>query len=184
MRFFENCSDSECVDMFLSEHDKDAFGEIFKRYFEDTYRFVYSRVGNKAWTEEIVSNAFYTLIKAVQSYDKQARLKTFIFGIAINKIKQFWYKKYLLREVQLNEDLIVLDTEDREREAQEHKLLKIIPMILEKLPEKYKLVLTERFLYEKSIRETAQSLDLSEENVRVIQFRALKKAAEIGEELL
>jgi RNA polymerase sigma-70 factor, ECF subfamily len=184
MRFFENCSDSECVDMFLSENDKDAFGEIFRRYFEDTYRFVYSRVGNKAWTEEIASNTFYTLIQAVKSYDKKARLKTFIFGIAVNKIKQFWYKKYLLRELKLNEDFIILNKEVMEDEPEEHKLLKTVPMILKKLPEKYRLVLTERFLHEKNVRETALSLGLSEENVRVIQSRALKKATVIGEKLL
>ncbi len=36
-----------------------------------------------------------------------------------------------------------------------------------------------RFLLNLSVRETAVSMDLTEANVKVIQFRALKRAAEL-----
>lgn len=183
MRYFQNHSDDECIRIFLSNNDKDAFGEIFNRYFNDTYRFVYSRVGNKLWTEEIVSDTFYTLIEALKSFNKKAHIKTFIFGVALNKIRQFWQKKYARHEVKLFEDFIITDTLE-EDEKDNERLSKILSEVLEKLPEKYRLVLTERFINEKSIKETADTLRLSEVNVRVIQSRALKKATEIGEKLL
>jgi len=184
MRNFQKHSDEECVDLFLSKNDKNAFGEIFSRYFDDVYRFVYSRVGSKLWTEEIVSDTFYTLIDALKSYKKRAHIKTYILGIALNKIKQFWQRKYAQREVRLNDNLILINTSIEDENGNNEQLSKIVPMILENLPEKYKLVLRERFLNEKSIKQTANILGLSKENVRVIQSRALKKATEIGEKLL
>jgi RNA polymerase sigma-70 factor (ECF subfamily) len=47
------------------------------------------------------------------------------------------------------------------------------------LPERYREVLTCRFLLNLSIKETALRMGLTEANVKVIQFRALKSAADI-----
>jgi RNA polymerase sigma-70 factor (ECF subfamily) len=55
-------------------------------------------------------------------------------------------------------------------EARVHRLLAL-------LPDRYREVLTLRFLENCSIAETAQRMGLSEPNVKVLQFRALKKAA-------
>jgi RNA polymerase sigma-70 factor (ECF subfamily) len=56
--------------------------------------------------------------------------------------------------------------------------------VLERLPERYRRVLELRFLYGYSIRETALELGITPENVKVIQHRALAKAAEQAEGLL
>jgi RNA polymerase sigma-70 factor (ECF subfamily) len=52
---------------------------------------------------------------------------------------------------------------------------------LQALPPHYREVLTCRFLLNLSIRETALQLGLSEANVKVLQFRALKRAADLEE---
>ena len=49
--------------------------------------------------------------------------------------------------------------------------------ILQALPEHYREVLTCRFLLNLSVRETAVRMNLTEANVKVLQFRALKRAA-------
>jgi RNA polymerase sigma-70 factor (ECF subfamily) len=51
--------------------------------------------------------------------------------------------------------------------------------ILDALPEHYREVLTCRFLLNLSVRETASRMGLTEANVRVVQFRALKRAANV-----
>jgi RNA polymerase sigma-70 factor, ECF subfamily len=53
--------------------------------------------------------------------------------------------------------------------------------LLQALPEHYREVLTCRFLLNLTIRETAGKLGLSEANVKVLQFRALKRAADLAE---
>ena len=53
--------------------------------------------------------------------------------------------------------------------------------ILQSLPARYREVLTYRFLLNLSIRETAVSMGLTETNVKVLQFRALKRSVELDE---
>lgn len=48
-------------------------------------------------------------------------------------------------------------------------------LALAKLPEDMRSVVSLRFLQGYSVRETAEALGLSEANVRVVQYRALKK---------
>jgi RNA polymerase sigma-70 factor (ECF subfamily) len=52
-----------------------------------------------------------------------------------------------------------------------------VQRLLALLPDRYREVLTLRFLENCSIAETAHRMGLSEPNVKVLQFRALKKAA-------
>jgi RNA polymerase sigma-70 factor (ECF subfamily) len=54
-----------------------------------------------------------------------------------------------------------------------------VQRLLQALPEHYREVLTCRFLLNLSIRETAQRLGLSEANVKVMQFRAVKRASDL-----
>ena len=56
---------------------------------------------------------------------------------------------------------------------------KDIQRILRALPEHYREVLTCRFLYNLSIKDTALRMGLTEANVKVLQFRALKRAADL-----
>ncbi len=55
-----------------------------------------------------------------------------------------------------------------------------VPSLLQALPEQYQEVLICRFLHSLSIKETALRMGLTVANVKVIQFRALKRAADLG----
>lgn len=52
--------------------------------------------------------------------------------------------------------------------------------LLQELPERYREVLNCRFLLNLSIRETSEFMGVSEANVKTLQFRALKRAADLG----
>jgi RNA polymerase sigma-70 factor (ECF subfamily) len=181
-------SDQKLVEEYIKYKNQDAFAEVFERYFDDVYRFIYAKVGKKEWAEDLTSETFIVLLKSIDKFDHSSKLKSFIIGIAVNKIRQFWQKKYKDKEEILYEDQIVcLENDDEisieDEEKREH-LLAMLDQVLEKLPENYRHVLTERFINELNIKQTAQKLKISEENVRVMQYRALKKAAEIGGELI
>jgi RNA polymerase sigma-70 factor (ECF subfamily) len=178
-----NLSDNELVEIFINSKNDQAFAIIYQRYFDDVCAFVYSRVGNKVWTEDIVAETYITLLEIIPSFNKVSKLKSFIIGIAINKIRKFWYKSSKLREQSFDELFYINDLGEFDDEK-EGALDGIIDQILPKLSEKYRSVLIERFINQKSIKNTAAILGLSEANVRVIQNRALKKASEIGFSIL
>ena len=55
-----------------------------------------------------------------------------------------------------------------------------VEAILTRLPENYGQVLTYRFLHGYSLKETAAAMNISEGNVKVLQYRALQKAGNLG----
>ena len=54
-----------------------------------------------------------------------------------------------------------------------------VERLLQALPEKYREVLKCRFLLKLSVKATALHMGVTEANVKVLQFRALKRAAKL-----
>jgi RNA polymerase sigma-70 factor (ECF subfamily) len=52
-----------------------------------------------------------------------------------------------------------------------------VQALLRRLPERYRQVLELRFLRRLSVEETARELGISHGNAKVLQYRALRKAA-------
>src|ERR671938_396728 len=52
--------------------------------------------------------------------------------------------------------------------------------LLDRLPDRYREVLTLRFLRGYSIKETARAMGIAENHAKVLQYRAVQKAAALG----
>lgn len=64
--------------------DEACFAELYNRYFQRIYNFVYSRVRNHAETEEIVQETFLAVFRSFENYRGQSSLLSWIYGIAKN----------------------------------------------------------------------------------------------------
>lgn len=181
MSRYQKLDDANLCKLYVQKKDNKAFDELFQRYFEPVYRYVYSRVGNRTWSDDITSETFIALTDLIQNYKSQYKLKTYIIGIAINKIKQFWSQKHM-RDHNISDENFIIDDDVDEisKEINLKKKKKIIKNILNKLPLKYRNVLQKRFIEGKNIKETSIELNISEQNVKTIQNRAIKKAISIG----
>lgn len=60
------------------------FGELYGRYFQRIYSFVYTRMRNHADAEEVVQETFTAVFRSFDSYRGQASLLSWIYGIAKN----------------------------------------------------------------------------------------------------
>ncbi len=68
--------------------------------------------------------------------------------------------------------------------AMSSRSIERVQQLLQTLPGHYREVLTCRFLLNLSIKDTALRMGLSEANVKVLQFRALKRAAALEGNIL
>lgn len=178
-------SDVELVRRYVSQKDQMALSEIYEQNLKPAYAFVYARVGRREIAEDIVSETFLTLLSVIPKYNGQSSLKSFIIGIAVNKLRQFWDSKSNTQE--LTEDLIIPDIQESVTEEdilREEKLGELLHQVLSELPDNYQAVLTERFLEGQSIRKSAVKLNLTEANVRVLQTRAIQKAKQLAQTLI
>jgi RNA polymerase sigma-70 factor (ECF subfamily) len=60
------------------------FAELYNRYFQRIYSFVYTRMRNHAETEEVVQETFLAVFRSFERYRGQSSLLSWIYGIAKN----------------------------------------------------------------------------------------------------
>ncbi|KXK25882.1 MAG: RNA polymerase sigma factor SigX [candidate division WS6 bacterium OLB20] len=177
--------DSALIREFCENSNFDAFGIIYEKYATPVYRSLYVKVGNKEIAEELLSDTFTTLLEILPNFRSDSSLKTFITGVAFNKARQYWQKNSD-GPLSLEEDLAGMDDEEEDEEEEqqtEHQIRfekQLVEAIMSELEPPYNEVLEMRFIRGMSINQTAEELNLTSANVRVIQHRALKKAQTIA----
>jgi RNA polymerase sigma-70 factor (ECF subfamily) len=62
------------------------FNELYNRYFQRIYSFVYTRMRNHADTEEVVQETFTAVYRSFESYRGTSSLLSWIYGIARNTL--------------------------------------------------------------------------------------------------
>src|SRR5207248_3601902 len=125
-------------------------------------------------------------IKAVRGVDKERSplsIQRWLFQVARTTIADYWRAYYRISTNSL-EELLEAGWEGPADGSESSALSSAQPVervqrILQALPEHYREVLTCRFLLNLSIKDTAGRMGLTEANVKVLQFRALKRAADL-----
>ncbi len=161
--------------------DVQEFQTFYQENLALIYRYIYSKVGNREEAEDLTSQTF---IKAVRSMDCERNphsMQKWLFQVARTTVADYWRAYYRVSvgsleelldagwEGPVEEEPVPTSTTPAER----------VQRILGALPEHYREVLTCRFLLNLSIKETAVRMGLTEANVKVLQFRALKRAADL-----
>lgn len=145
---------------------------MYNTYADDIYRYIFVHVRDVDVAEDLTADTFTNAWKNIEKFDgKQPR--PWLYTIARNRLNDHWRKKPM---IPLDEDIeIVSEIEATEvvldRKTEQKRIIKA----LGSLPRDMKSVVTLRFLQGYSVKETGAALELSESNVRVIQYRALKK---------
>lgn len=154
---------------------------LYERHLTAIYRFIYSKVGNREEAEDLTSQVFTKALRSLDSARDAESIQGWLFQVARTTIADHWREFYRLRTDSL-EVLIEAGWEARaaDEDVPSATSADRAQRILYQLPARYREVLTYRFLMNYSIRETAEKLGLTEANVKVLQYRALQKAAEIG----
>jgi RNA polymerase sigma-70 factor, ECF subfamily len=135
------------------------------------YQYLYARVGNRPDAEDLTSDVFLKAIGGMRSDVSTPELRAWLFRVAQTTLADHWRHYYAEGKAELDEDLQP-DTQGPEN----HEAVSRVEGLLSTLPENYRRVLELRFLRGYSVRETARELQLSEANVKVLQFRALNRA--------
>ena len=168
-------SPEEKIIKAVIQGDIQAYGELYNRYLNDIYRYVYYRAANQGEVEDITQVVF---IKAwevlLKNQSKEYNFRALVYKIAHNLTIDRWRtqkQELLLENIETlpdlspsPEQLTLIDEESRELFA-----------VIRELEPNLQQVFICRFINGLSHAETAQILGLTEGHVRVLQHRALKK---------
>lgn len=158
------------------------FTALYEAHVGRIFGFVFSQVGNREEAEDLTSQVFLKVYNSLSRFEGRGSFEGWLFQIARATVNDHWREKYKLPSMPLPDGLEIVDTvapSDFNRAGRDAR----VRQLLAALPDNYRQVLELRFLKRCNVKETAAAMHLSETNVKVMQFRALRKAAELGREL-
>ncbi len=161
--------------VFLAkEGDKDAFAELYKYYLAPIFRFIFFRVRNYSDAEDLTQTVFLKAWNSILDYQqKDAHFSSWLYTIARNALADFWKKK---REVTVE---VLDDVPYQEKRGDDNEEnIKLIEKVIELLTEDQQELIILKFIQDLSNREIAEIMNKSEEAIRQIQSRAIKKIRE------
>ncbi len=171
-------SDEDVIQRVLSG-EVDLYELIMRRYNRRLYRVIRSILGNDAEVEPAMQDSYVSAFTHLEQFAGRARFSTWLTKIAVHEALS--RKKRQKRFVDLDsiaesdkERSNMLASKDKNPEEQlvETELKAILDRSVEELPELYRSVLVMRDIEGLDTAETAESLGITEENVKVRLHRA------------
>ncbi len=148
---------------------------MYNAYADDIFRYLLVHVRDRQLAEDLTADTFMKAWIRLETFDfKQPR--PWLYTIAKNTMTDHWRKK---QSVALEDEELASDRESLEEQIEQQMSAEALKAAVSYLPDDMKSVVILRFMLRYSARKTADSLGMTEGNVRVIQYRALKKLKEL-----
>lgn len=146
---------------------------MYNEFADDIYRWLFVHVRDVELAEDLTADTFLKAWKQFDTFDRK-HPRGWLYTIARNTLTDYWRKK---KPVALDESVEIIDEETpTNEEVLELKFeAKRAAQAIVRLPKDMKSVVTLRFMQGYSVKQTAEALGMSEANVRVVQYRALKR---------
>lgn len=150
-----------------------TFIQIYDEYFDDVYRYVYFKIGNKWDADDIVSEIFRKAYEKRSSFKEIENPKAWLLMIARNTVIDFYRKK---KNILIGDEMEFyfnpLPFEDPFRESEEMECLK---KSLNYLSKEDLEITNLRYFADLKFKEIADILDKTEQSLRVKSSRITKK---------
>src|SRR5260370_5207917 len=161
--------------------DKQEFQTFYEENFSLIYRYMYHQVGNREEAEDLTSHVFLIVVSSLDPERSRLSMQKWLLLIERTTMADYWRTHYRLPVSSLDE---LLDAGWEGPSVEEPTVANgsaadRIQHILQALPGQYREVLHCRFLLKLSIKATAVRMGVTVGNVKVLQFRALKRAADL-----
>ncbi len=155
--------------------DPQAFGELYEKYFERIFTFIFRQTDDEELTADLTSQTFLNALNHLNSFEyRGVPVSAWLYRIAANEVKKFYRRKkrnriFSLEEVKIKE--LVEQGTEQWNEEQLHRML----TYLKELPTDMLEVLELRFFEDKDFKEIAYILGITESGAKMRTYRALDR---------
>jgi RNA polymerase sigma factor (sigma-70 family) len=144
------------------------------------YRLMYAKVGNRPDAEDLTSEVFRAALGPLRLTASKGEVRAYLLATARTVLASHWRRRLGLEVTHIEPDL---DLSYVAAPASDSDASPLARQILAALPDNYRRILELRFLEGCSVKESARALEVSVSNAKVLQYRALRMAARVAEEL-
>jgi RNA polymerase sigma-70 factor (ECF subfamily) len=160
MELNEHTSDFELVEK-LQNGDLEAFDDIFKKYGDRLFGFALSYLKSKEETEGLVQDVFLKIWENRKSLKKESSLKSYLFTIAYHNMCKVFRKKQIHEKYLAERGFAEIATINLEEQLEYKATLEQVERLINKLPEKQKVIFNKSRQEGKSTREIAEEMNLA-----------------------
>ncbi len=167
--------DNELIEN-LRKGDAEAFDLVYEKYAQRLYVFSLKYLKSEEETEELVQSVFLKVWENQKNLKKETSFKSYLFTIAYNEICN------LFRRRKYRQQFVARTTAENSREASDtteeqidyRSVLQQVEKIIDRLPEKQKIIFIKSRIEGKPTKEIASELGLSPGTVDNYVSEALK----------
>jgi RNA polymerase sigma-70 factor (ECF subfamily) len=172
--------DSRLIQQALSG-DESAYKRLMKKYHDAVFNFILRIVHDREQVEDLTQEAFIKAFGSLAKFNEEYAFSTWLYKIATNNSIDY-IRKRKLQAYSIDKPIDARDSEysfelpDEDYEADgeliSNQRATMLKSAIDKLPEKYRMVIELRHIQEKSYEEIADELELPIGTVKAHIFRA------------
>ena len=158
-----------------SQGDRDAFGQLYQRYVERIFNYVYYRTGNTHDAEDLTARVFQRAMNHIHNYtDRGVPFSAWLYRIAHNLVANWHRDRSRKQEIPLD-DLPVLPAKGNhpERSLVRSQEQEALLNHIRKLPPERQNLLILKFVENMSNAEIGKIMGRSEGAVKSLYHRTL-----------
>ena len=172
-RNYKDMEDTDLVD--YAKDDKEAFGEIYERYLDKIYNYIYYRTGNQQDAEDLTAKVFYRAMAHIENYvDKGVPFQAWLYRIAHNLVANFHRDKGRRKIIPLDDYVAhTLRTEAPDKQAESSEQEAILMDAIRRLPADRQQLIILKFIEQKSNQEIGEIMGRTEGAIKSLYHRTL-----------
>ena len=187
MDLLQHVSDAELVRRAQGRQDRgrsgaEAVGEIYDRYHERIFRYLWARLSDKQLADDLTAEVFMRMITHLEHFrpspglPPETAFQAWLYRIAHNLLVDHYRKESRRQDLNLEQvEHLAEEHSSLAATVEQNLLFAQVQDMLHKLSQEYQDVLILRFMVGMPLQEVANVLGKSLAAVKIAQYRGLAK---------
>ena len=176
----EGAMQSEWTEIQRAQREPAAFRVLYERYYDPIFRFVFRRTADESLTADLCSQVFLKALQKLGKYQyRGVPFSAWLYRIATNEVTQHFRDAGKHRTVSVDDHHLQQIAEEMEsrRSFTVEQMIAQLPNLRERDVQ----ILELRFFEQRSFREVAEILEITESNAKVRTYRVLERLRKLME---
>lgn len=167
--------ESEFLLIRKAQADPACFAPLYDHYYKPVFLFVYRRTDDEDLAADLTSQVFLKAITYLPKYEyKGLPFSAWLFRIAVNEVNMFFRKHQNKRSLCIEDESMERMAEEMGETDQEEKI-EILLKSIQQLAYEDVQYIELRFFEDRSFKEIADIMNITENNAKVRTYRILDK---------
>ena len=157
-----------------AKENKEFFGFLYEKYFEQIYLFIFKKIQDEKVTGDICSRTFVKAMTHLKKYeDRGFPFSSWLYRIASNETNQHFRSSKRMVTIEVTENSLSYIATEIEVDNSETQLNEIL-RVMESLPLEKSQLIELRYFEERSFKEIASIFAISEARAKMKVYRIIE----------